>query len=259
MTSSADIEVLNQDGVATMRLRRPRVRNAITLAMWEATASLFEGFGADENVRAVILTGENPDFSVGADISEFSKVRATAEQSAVYEEAVDAASEAIARCPKPVIAVVKGYCLGGACHLAMACDFRFARPDARFGIPAARLSIVYGVRSTDRLRNIVGLGQAKRILYSADQFDGLRALEIGFVDQISDDPVAEAREFARRLAQNAPLSISGAKLILNGLSRGASDVEHLAKIAIDSAAESEDYKEGTRAFAEKRPPVFRGR
>jgi enoyl-CoA hydratase/carnithine racemase len=259
LTSSTDIEITNQDGVATMRLRRPRVRNAITLAMWQATASLFEGFGADESVRAVILTGEPPDFSVGADISEFSTVRTTAEQSAAYEVAVDAASEAIAQCPKPVIAVINGYCLGGACHLAMACDFRFARPDARFGIPAARLSIVYGVRSTDRLRNIVGLGNAKQILYSADQFDGTRALEIGFADRLAEDPMAEAREFALRLAKNAPLSISGAKLILNGLARGASDIEQQAKIAIDHAAESEDFKEGTRAFAEKRPPAFRGR
>lgn len=259
MTTNPEIEISKKDGVATISLRRPRVRNAITFAMWEAIASVFEGFGPDEDVRAVILTGEPPDFSVGADIGEFPKVRASAAQSAAYEDAVDAASEAIARCPKPVIAVIKGYCLGGACHLAMACDFRFARPDARFGIPAARLSIVYGVRSTDRLRNLVGLSHAKRILYSAEQFDGLRALEIGFVDQLADYPSAEAREFAGRLAQNAPLSISGAKLILNGLSRGASDVERLAKIAIDSAAESEDYREGTNAFVQKRPPVFRGR
>ena len=259
MGTGADIEIDKRGGVAIVRLRRPRVRNAITLAMWEATASIFDKFGRDDDVRAVILTGEQPDFSVGADISEFPKVRATARQSVVYEQAVDAASDAIVRCPRPVIAVINGYCLGGACHLAMACDFRFAHQDARFGIPAARLSIVYGVRSTDRLRNIVGLNHAKRILFSAEQFDGPRAFDIGFVDRVAADPMVEAQEFAGLLAGNAPLSISGAKLILNGLSRGASDVEGIAKIAIDGAAESEDYREATKAFAEKRTPTFRGR
>jgi enoyl-CoA hydratase/carnithine racemase len=259
LSADANIEVRNEGGIATVRLRRPRVRNAITLTMWEATASIFEEFGRDDDVRAVILTGEAPDFSVGADISEFGKVRATAEQSAAYEEAVDAASEAISRCPKPVIAVITGYCLGGACHLAMACDFRVAMADARFGIPAARLSIVYGVRSTDRLRNLVGLSNAKRILFSAEQFDGQHAFVIGLADQLSLNPMKDAHKFAELMARNAPLSISGAKLILNGLSRGASDVERLAKTVIDGAVESDDYREATTAFAEKRTPVFRGR
>ncbi|HAP48383.1 MAG TPA: 3-hydroxybutyryl-CoA dehydratase [Afipia sp.] len=259
MTSTADIQVSVEGGIGVVRLCRPAVRNAVTLAMWQAIAQIFGTFGADENVRAVILTGEQPDFSVGADIGEFSKVRATVAQSAAYEEAVDAASAAIEVCPKPVIAAVSGYSLGGACHLAMACDFRFAHPDTRFGIPAARLSIVYGVRSTDRLRNLVGLSNAKRILYSAEQFDGLQAQKIGFADHVSGEPLTDARAFAERLQRNAPLSISGAKLILNGLSRGSGDIDDLAKIAIDHASESEDYEEGRNAFAEKRPPVFLGR
>lgn len=259
MTSSADIEITREGHLAIISLRRPRVRNAITLDMWKGIAAILDGLRADDGIRSVILTGENPDFSVGADISEFSRVRASAAQSVIYEEAVDAASEAIAASPKPVIAVISGYCLGGACHLAMACDFRFARPDARFGIPASRLSIVYGVRSTDRLRSLVGISHAKRILYLAEQFDGLHAHDIGFVDQLSDDPMTQAKVLAQQIAANAPLSISGAKLILNGLSQGSSDIEHLAKGAIDRAAESEDYKEGTIAFAEKRAPVFRGR
>lgn len=259
MTSSAAIELTRQGHLAIVSLRRPRVRNAITLDMWKGIAAILDDLGADDGVRSVILTGETPDFSVGADISEFSRVRASASQSAAYEDAVDAASEAVAACPKPVVAVISGYCLGGACHLAMACDFRFARPDARFGIPAARLSIVYGVRSTDRLRGLVGISHAKRILYLAEQFDGMHAYDIGFVDQLFDDPMTQAKAFAQRIAANAPLSISGAKLILNGLSRGPGDIEPLARCAIDRAAESEDYKEGTIAFAEKRMPVFRGR
>lgn len=259
MSIGSEIEVRVEHGLAIVRLSRPRVRNAITLAMWEATATFFENFGTDPAVRAVVLTGESPDFSVGADISEFSRIRATAEQSAAYENAVDAASEAIARCPKPVIAVIAGYCLGGACHLSMACDFRFAHTSAKFGIPAARLSIVYGVRSTDRLRNLVGLSNAKRILFTADQFDAAEALRMGFVDRVSEDPMAEAMDMAACLARNAPLSISGAKLILNGLSQGGSEVDRVAKLAIDGAARSDDFREGTTAFAEKRAPNFQGR
>ncbi len=259
VTTSADIEISRLDGVATVRLNRPRVRNAITLAMWEATRTIFEILAADDAVRAVILTGDAPDFSVGADVSEFSRIRATAEQSAAYEDAVDAASEAIARCGKPVIAAISGYCLGGACHLAMACDFRFAAPHARIGIPAARLSIVYGVRSTDRLRNLVGISHAKKILYTAEQFDGRRAQAIGFVDELADDPEQRAREFAADLSRNAPLSIAGAKLILNGLAMGSPSIEAQAKLAIDGAADSDDFKEATAAFRDKRAPLFRGR
>jgi enoyl-CoA hydratase/carnithine racemase len=259
LNAGSDIEIVKQDRIAVVRLGRPRIRNAITLAMWEATATIFQDLGVDESVRAVLLKVEEPEFSVGTDIGEFSRVRATSAQSAVYEEAVDASSEALARCPKPVIAVMSGYCLGGACHLAMACDFRFATPSARFGFPAARLSIVYGVRSTDRLRNLVGMTNAKRILYTAEPFDGAEALDMGFVDRISDDAMSDARQFAGSMVRNAPLSISGAKLILNGLSAGSEHVERLAKLAVDGAAESEDFREGTRAFAEKRTPVFRGR
>jgi enoyl-CoA hydratase/carnithine racemase len=259
VTVSADIAISKLDGIATVRLHRPRVRNAITLAMWEATTTIFENLAGDDAVRAVILTGEASDFSVGADVSEFSRVRSNVEQSAVYEDAVDAASESIARCGKPVIAAISGYCLGGACHLALACDFRVAAPDARIGIPAARLSIVYGVRSTDRLRNLVGLTHAKRILFTAEQFDGRRALEIGFVDAVAENPIHAARTFAAGLSSNAPLSIAGAKLILNGLAVGSPQIEALAKLAIDGAADSEDFREATAAFRDKRPPVFRGR
>jgi enoyl-CoA hydratase/carnithine racemase len=259
LSTTSEIDIRVERGMAVMRFSRPRVRNAISLAMWEATATFFERFSSDESVRAVVLTGESPDFSVGADISEFASLRATVEQASAYEDAVDAATEAIARCPKPVIAAISGYCLGGACHLSMACDFRLAHTSAKFGIPAARLSIVYGVSSTDRLRNLVGLSHAKRILFGAEQFDAQAALRIGFVDGVFDDPIAEAREMAGNFARNAPLSISGAKLILNGLARGNAGIERTARLAIDGAARSDDFREGTLAFAEKRAPRFLGR
>lgn len=189
----ADIEVSNGTPVAVVTINRPGRRNAMTLAMWQEVARQFRALGEDDAVRAIILTGANGQFSVGADISEFDVVRADAAQSTAYEEAVDACSEAIASAPKPTIAAVSGFCLGGGCHLAMACDFRFAGRTATFGIPAARLSIVYGLRSTQRLYALVGLARAKRILFSAETFSATEAVRIGFADAEVDDPLEAAK------------------------------------------------------------------
>jgi enoyl-CoA hydratase/carnithine racemase len=256
----ADIEVTVENAVAVVTLNRPAVRNAMTLAMWTDVARLFRELGSDEDVRAVILTGAGGNFSVGADISEFAAVRGSIAQSTAYEVAVDASSDAIADAPKPTIAVVDGYCLGGGCHLAMACDFRFAGRSASFGIPAARLSIVYGLRSTQRMSALVGIARAKRILFSAERFDATEAVRIGFADVEADDPMHAAKDFAATLADKAPLSIAGAKFILNGLAMGEGTLDPAAvQAVIDAASESEDYAEGRRAFAEKRRPAFKGR
>ncbi len=256
----ADIEVTIQDKVAVVTLNRPAVRNAMTLAMWQGIAGIFARLGQDPDVRAIILTGAGGNFSVGADVSEFSKVRSNIGESKAYEVAVDASSDAIANAPKPVIAVLEGYCLGGGCHLSMACDFRYAHTNTSIGIPAAKLSIVYGVRSTQRLFGLVGLTSAKRILYSADRFIAVDAADMGLIDRVSNDPMADAEAFAAEISKLAPLSVEGAKRILTGLSMGAGALDEKAADAfIDRASASEDYEEGRRAFAEKRPPMFRGR
>jgi enoyl-CoA hydratase/carnithine racemase len=140
----------------------------------------------------------------------------------------------------------------------MACDFRFAKNDAAFGIPAARLSIVYGFRSTQRLLALVGLTQAKRILFLGERFGAAEAVRTGLADGCADDPMAMADRMAATLADNAPLSIAGAKFILNGLASADVDPTAVQSI-IDRASASEDYKEGRLAFAEKRRPLFRGR
>lgn len=281
--ASALIKVWISDQIAVVTLNRPGSRNAMTYAMWRAIPAIFGALQRNPEVRTVILTGAGTDFCAGADISEFEKVRHDTAQATAYEVAVDACCDAIANIPKPTIAVLRGYCLGGGAHLAMSCDFRYAAPEATFGIPAARLSIVYGVSGTRKLLSLVGLPQAKKILFGAQRFDAQQARRIGFVDHVAGgavssgagwlsrwlgsnkatvlaDPMADARAFARTLADNAPLSIAGAKALLNGMSMGAGALDlGQAEALIAAAAGSEDYREGRAAFAEKRAARFLGR
>jgi enoyl-CoA hydratase/carnithine racemase len=255
-----DILVTTQDRVAVVSLNRPDVRNAVTLLMWRELANIFSDLARYDDIGAIVLTGSGADFCVGADVKEFDKIRENREQSAAYEVSVDACSAAIAGVSKPVIAAISGYCLGGGCHLALACDFRFADHTARLGIRSAKLSIVYGVKSVQRLLAVAGIANAKRMLYSGERYDAAHAQSMGLVDEINDGAVPAATAFARKLAGNAPLSIAGAKFMLNGLSMGdgALDVAAAQRL-IDQAADSEDFREGRQAFVEKRAPRFRGR
>jgi len=279
--TAEQIKVWISDQIAVVTLNRPQQRNAMTYAMWRAMPGVMAALERNSEVGAIILTGAGEDFCSGADIPEFEQVRSDIEQATAYEVAVDACCDAIAAVSKPTIAVVNGYCLGGGAHLAMSCDFRYASPEAKFGIPAARLSIIYGVRGTQKLLSLVGLSQAKRILFGAERFGAADALRIGFVDHVAGaaprprnwvgrifgstaaaapaDPMPAARAFARQMAGNAPLSIAGAKYILNGVAKGtgALDLDRAEEL-IARAAGSADYKEGRAAFAEKRSPRFKG-
>jgi enoyl-CoA hydratase/carnithine racemase len=247
------------DGIVRVVLNRPTARNAVTFAMWSELSAVFTGFARDPDIRGVVLKGHGRDFSVGADISEFEKIRDDRHQSTAYEVAVDTCSGAIAALGKPVVAAISGYCLGGGCHLALACDFRFGDRTAMVGIPAAKLSIVYGLHSVQRLLALTGVSNAKRILYSADRYPAEQAVSMGLIDELHDDAGLAAENFVQRLSTNAPLSISGAKYMLNGLSMGSGALDPVAaQRLIDEASDSEDFKEGRRAFAEKRSPRFRG-
>lgn len=256
---SEEIHIERREGIVNVILNRPSVKNAVTLAMWRGMAEIFAGLAGDRDVRGVVLKGAGKDFSVGADISEFEKIRDDRHQSAAYEVAVDACSGAIGTLGKPVVAAISGYCLGGGCHLALACDFRFGDRTAMVGIPAAKLSIVYGVHSVQRLLALTGVSNAKRILYSADRYAAEQAVSMGLIDELHEDVGFAAENFLRRLAANAPLSIAGAKYMLNGLSMGAGALDTAAaQRLVDAASDSQDFKEGRRAFAEKRSPRFGG-
>ncbi|WP_285415040.1 enoyl-CoA hydratase-related protein [Variovorax sp. efr-133-TYG-130] len=279
--TSEQVKIWISDGIAVVTLNRPANRNAMTYAMWRAFPAIMGAMERNQQVRAIILTGAGTDFCSGADIPEFERVRCDAAQSTAYEVAVDACCDAIANVSKPTIAVLRGYCLGGGAHLAMSCDFRYAATDAVFGIPAAKLSIIYGVRGTRKLLSLVGLPMAKKILYGAQRFPADEALRIGFVDHVAvkaassggwwsrlrgsaptiepGDPMVDAREFAKSMAGNAPLSIAGAKSLLNGMAMGAGALNlQRAEKLIEAASASEDYREGRKAFAEKRAPQFQG-
>lgn len=249
-----------ENGLAVLSIERADKRNALTLAMWQAIGALMAELDARNDVRVIAITGSGASFCAGADISEFATVRSNPQQVTIYEDAVDGCCDAIENVSKPTIAAINGFCMGGAVNLAMACDFRYAVPDAQLSIPAARLSIVYGLKGTRRLFELVGLSSAKHILFSGVRLGAVEAFRIGLVDEVANDVMAHTGSVAAVLADNAPLSISGAKAILNGLASADPELTPAAvQTLVDRAAESEDYAEGRRAFGEKRRPLFRGR
>ncbi|WP_226575017.1 enoyl-CoA hydratase/isomerase family protein [Acuticoccus sediminis] len=248
------------EGCAVVTLNRPGQRNAMTFDMWHELADIYDQFSEDDQLRSIVLTGAGGYFCTGADIKEFGTVRATAEGAKEYARRVDRCTEAIAECPKATFAAVSGPAYGGGCGLAVACDFRIADATAVFAIPAARLSIVYGIEETRALYEAVGLTAAKDMLFSGRPRDAQAALAMGLVSEVSeDDALTAALRRAEALEASAPLSIAGTKLVLEALTKGetAERAERIAEATL-RAVNSEDYIEGRSAFIEKRAPRFRG-
>jgi enoyl-CoA hydratase/carnithine racemase len=250
-----------EPGIAIVTLNRPEKRNAISLAMWPRLGAVFRELQARDDVRAVILTGAGGNFSAGADISEFAEVRRDAAQAAAYATPGAETSQVIRDYPKPVIAAVPGYGVGGGCGLALTCDFRVGDQTTRMGITAARIGIVYGTEACRALIQQVGLSNAKRILFSGQIFPAEDCLGFGLVDRLDQDSALEgAKALAREFLNSAPLTVGGTKQILNAIARGEErQREGEIQALIDQAFNSEDYREGQRAFREKRRPQFQGR
>ncbi len=259
----SDILVTQDGAIASVVFNRPRVRNAISLAMWSEIARVVSGLGKDDAVRAVVFRGAGTEaFASGADISEFQENRKDTATALRYNAQTEAAYAAIRECPKPTVAMIYGFCMGGAMAIAMACDLRFAAAGARFGIPAARLGIIYGADAVQQLVDLVGPACAKDILYSGRTVSDQEALAMGFIQRLL--PPAELEpytyDYLRKVADNAPLSVRGAKVTIESCLKGLTEERRrrLQELALE-AFESEDYREGTRAFLEKRPPRFQGR
>jgi enoyl-CoA hydratase/carnithine racemase len=247
--------------LAVVALNRPNRRNAVTREMWREMGRIFTVLGQDPEVRTVILTGTGEHFCAGADLGEFDVSPASAVASAAYDRDVDNCTQTLMMVPKPTIAAISGFCIGGGWALTMACDFRIAHVSARFRIPAARLGIVYGTLDTRNLLTLVGLPRAKEIMFTGRQLDANEAMRMGCVDQVVEGTVRDAAiAFAAPMIENAPLSIAGTKLVLNGLTTGEGQNQSgVIEAAMRRAWESEDYVEGIQAFRERRRPRFTGR
>jgi enoyl-CoA hydratase/carnithine racemase len=246
--------------IVTVTLNRPERRNALTLAMWTELGRIFADLGADPAVRAIIITGAGGAFSAGADISEFPAVRHTVEDGRAYEAACSRCETAIATCAKPTIAAISGACYGGGVGLALSCDFRIADQSAYFAIPAARLSNVYGIVETRALFEAVGLAAAKEVLFTGRRYSAEEARRIGLATHTADGAALPAAiELANSMRNSAPLTIKGAKIVLEAIARNETSQRRseIAKV-MDEAMASADYREGVAAFAAKRDPKFRG-
>lgn len=245
--------------IGTIVIDRPDKRNAFTRAMWVRLGELVGELESDPQVNVLVLrSSDRQAFSAGADVTEFSRLRMTAEDAAAYDEVVKDTESRLANCAKPTIAMIAGFCVGGGCEVAVACDFRFATTDSTFGITPANLGLVYSLGATKRLVDLVGPANAKLMLMSAQLIDAEGAHAIGLVDRLCSDAELEPAtyEFAAQVASKAQLTVRGAKRIIGMILDGAAADNPDSTALQRQAYSSRDYREGVEAFIARRKPTF---
>jgi enoyl-CoA hydratase len=251
-----------EGGVGHLIFNNPERRNAVSLDMWEAATRILETYARDADVRVVVVSGAGGKaFVSGADISRFGEERSSEEAIARYNAVVEKANTTFYEFPKPTIAMIHGYCLGGGVGLAVCCDLRICSENSRFGIPAAKLGLGYGFTGIKRLSDLVGPAFAKEIFFTARQFDAGEASAMGLVNRVVPDAELETyvNDYADTIAANAPLTVNAVKYIAGQVTKDESQ-RNLARAAemVKKCFESKDYVEGRTAFMEKRKPVFTG-
>ena len=255
--------ITRRDGpVATILFSNPAKMNAMSYDMWRAVPQTLAELDRDPSVRVIVAAGDGEKaFISGADISQFEKLRGTAEAQAVYNQAVEQAYIAPMQCTKPVIARIRGVCMGGGLGFAAACDLRFAADDAVFRMPAARLGLGYGYAGVRRFMNVLGAANTVDVFISARKFGAAEALRMGFLNRVftAADLERETSEYCAMIAENAPLTIAALKFAIQQWQKDPDQRDAATAVRmVEACFASADHREGRTAFMEKRKPNFNG-
>jgi enoyl-CoA hydratase/carnithine racemase len=261
--SQTDKMLSRKEGkVGYLTFNNPERHNAVSLEMWEAASGFLEDFKKDNNIRVVVVTGAGGKaFISGADISKFEKERSTQEGVDRYNAAVDHANNAFYTFPKPTIAMIRGYCIGGGVGLALCCDMRICTDASKFAVPAAKLGLGYRYDGLKKLVDLVGPSFAKEIFYTARQFTAAEAQAMGLVNRVLADADLETyvKDYADTIAGNAPLTVDSVKYIVGQAVTDESKRDlKKADAMVAACFASNDYTEGRKAFMEKRKAQFTG-
>jgi len=257
--------LMEKDGpLGWITFNQPEKRNAVSQEMWEMVPGMVRELEGDDAIRVVILRGAGDQaFVAGADISQFQERRRNMDDELEYRRISGRGSESLVMLLKPLIAMIQGYCIGGGVGIALTCDLRIASEDSRFGIPAARLGLGYHYHGIEKLMHLIGPSNVLDIFFSArTDFSAAEALRMGLINHVvpRTELAAFTRQYALRIAGNAPLTQRTAKATVHELLRPVEERD-LAKLdkMLAECFDSEDYREGVRAFSEKRRPVFKGK
>lgn len=251
-----------EEGVGYITFNNPEKHNAVSIEMWDALEKILDEFRSSKDIRVIVLNGAGgKSFVSGADISKFDKERSSKEAVLSYNKRTQKVYELLETFPKPTIAMIDGYCIGGGLNLAVCCDIRICSEKSKFAMPAAKLSLGYPFSSIKRLFDVMGPGMAKHFMFTAEKISASEALACGLVQKLVSEENIETyvRDYALTISHNAPLTIKamkqiGIEILKNPDERDLLLCEQLASACFDS----EDYKEGRKAFMEKRKPNFKG-
>lgn len=247
--------------IGEIRLNRPKKLNAISSAMWALLKDAVAAAARDREARLIVVAGEGGNFAAGADISEFDRIYASRESAVGFADAMLEALSALEALPKPTLAAIRGACVGGGCSIALACDFRYAAPSARFAVTPGKLGLVYSLPDTRRLVAAAGAANARDLLFTGRIIDPEEAVRMGLVDRLCADEELDGAvlQLARRLEETSPYSAAATKKMFALLAEGAADGDARAAALLAEAFTGEDMTEGRKAFLEKRRPNFRPR